>query len=90
MAVCLGGSGPPTPSATGRAGGCGGEGESVKDPIVASIEAVQEIVAKKAAEAGEAADKMEEARQLGCFLGLSMAKAIYMASVGGAAPANGV
>lgn len=64
-------------------------GEKMVDPVVASLDQLMEITAKKAAAAGEAADKVEEARQLGCFLGLSMAKAVYLASVGGAAPANG-
>ena len=66
------------------------EMETMKDPVIESIEQLMEMAAKKAAAAGEAADKVEEARQLGLFLGLSMAKAIYTASIGGAAPAGGV
>ena len=58
------------------------------DPVIASIEQLQELAAKQAAAAGEAADQTEQARQLGCFLGLSLAKSVYLASIGGAAPAR--
>lgn len=50
----------------------------MSDPYLMAIEDLMETVAKKAAAAGQAADKDEEARQLGAFLGLSMAKSIYL------------
>lgn len=60
------------------------------DPVTATIDELMELVAQKAANAGAAADKVEEARQLGTFLGLSMAKAVYMASTIGGTPGRGV
>lgn len=48
------------------------------DPFMMAIEDLQETASKKAEEAGQAANKLDEARQLGLFLGLSMAKAVYL------------
>lgn len=50
----------------------------MKDPFVMTIEDLMETTAQKAAEASQAADQLEEAWQLGAFLGLSMAKSVYL------------
>lgn len=48
------------------------------DPFMMAVEDLMEITAQKSAAASQAADQLEEARQLGAFLGLSMAKAVYL------------
>lgn len=46
------------------------------DPFVMALDDLLAAAAQKAAAAGD--DQLEEARQLGCFLGLSMAKSLYV------------
>lgn len=50
----------------------------MKDPFVMAVEDLMETTAQKAAAASQSADQLEEARQLGAFLGLSMAKSVYL------------
>lgn len=46
------------------------------DPFVMALDDLLAAAAQRAAAAGD--DQLEEARQLGCFLGLSMAKSVYL------------
>lgn len=48
------------------------------DPFVLAVDNLMMTAAQEAAAAGKSTEKIEEARHIGCFLGLSMAKALYL------------
>lgn len=48
----------------------------MSDPFLMALDDLLETAAKKVA--GAAGDQLEEARQLGALLGISMSKAVYL------------